>query len=658
MADRTASVGGNWATAATWGGAAAPTGSQTWEIANGVDVILAADPGALTGAGEILAGGRLTVACVMTGTFGNIVVNGVHGLYSSRSVSNYLRVAGTITSNVEHGIDYGISTDPCSDAAIGHGIEIVCTSDAQASRGIILGIDNAITVYGAATDNESTLAAQELAATNNTHIVLTDDMALRAGTLAQVQQGIADLICVCQNPTLGVGVGAQNYQIDIYRVSVYTAGTKTVDLEDAAAGQTYWPRGGTSGGSYKDIDVQREIGCDVRRLGSNVVFSGTAYNLRPAYMIDFGATAKAATIKNCMFMWANGSTSYGAIYRAGSNLTIENVHFTGNSYGWSTCNSCVNSGSGNFTGNSHGWDSCNSCVNSGSGNFTGNSYGWYLCNSCVNSGSGNFTGNSYGWYSCNSCVNSGSGNFTGNSSGWYLCNSCVNSGSGNFTGNSYGWSTCNSCTNGGTGDFSSNTYDIRRDRFGRLYHTAMGATVENYEYNTYYNPFNNYVESIDHDGSSGAYKAWGRNCVVIKDVATYPSGKTHSYKTAMEAIVGEAVQRPSFYQTEYTIPAGRTLTLDVWLKKDANSMTVIPSAMIIDPGLDPLLTSSHTPLDSFTMADNTDWQTDTLVYTNTKAVPMKVVIRAIATNASSNFYFYYEIISGSGGSAMLDGGFQ
>ena len=595
MADRTASVGGNWATAATWGGAAAPTGSQTWEIANGVDVILAADPGALTGAGEILAGGRLTVACVMTGTFGNIVVNGVHGLYSSRSVSNYLRVAGTITSNVEHGIDYGISTDPCSDAAIGHGIEIVCTSDAQASRGIILGIDNAITVYGAATDNESTLAAQELAATNNTHIVLTDDMALRAGTLAQVQQGIADLICVCQNPTLGVGVGAQNYQIDIYRVSVYTAGTKTVDLEDAAAGQTYWPRGGTSGGSYKDIDVQREIGCDVRRLGSNVVFSGTAYNLRPAYMIDFGATAKAATIKNCMFMWANGSTSYGAIYRAGSNLTIENVHFTGNSYGWSTCNSCVNSGSGNFTGNSHGWDSCNSCVNSGSGNFTGNSYGW---------------------------------------------------------------STCNSCTNGGTGDFSSNTYDIRRDRFGRLYHTAMGATVENYEYNTYYNPFNNYVESIDHDGSSGAYKAWGRNCVVIKDVATYPSGKTHSYKTAMEAIVGEAVQRPSFYQTEYTIPAGRTLTLDVWLKKDANSMTVIPSAMIIDPGLDPLLTSSHTPLDSFTMADNTDWQTDTLVYTNTKAVPMKVVIRAIATNASSNFYFYYEIISGSGGSAMLDGGFQ
>ena len=53
MVDRTASVPGNWSVAATWGGAAPPTGSQTWQINAGVAVVLDADPGALTGAGTI-----------------------------------------------------------------------------------------------------------------------------------------------------------------------------------------------------------------------------------------------------------------------------------------------------------------------------------------------------------------------------------------------------------------------------------------------------------------------------------------------------------------------------------------------------------------------------------------------------------------------------
>jgi hypothetical protein len=189
----------------------------------------------------------------------------------------------------------------------------------------------------------------------------------------------------------------------------------------------------------------------------------------------------------------------------------------------------------------------------------------------------------------------------------------------------------------------------------------MGATTENYEYNSSYNPYHNYTVSVDHDGSTGDYKAWGRNCVVIKDTGTKPSGKDFSFKVAMEAIVGESTQRPSFYQTEYIIPAGQTLTLNVWLKKDANGMTVIPAAMIIDPGLDPLMTPSHSPLDSFTMGvDDLNWQTDTLTYQNTKNVPMKVIIRAIATNASSNFYFYYEILGAGGvmGAGGMYGGFQ
>ena len=242
MVDRTASVTGNWANTATWGGSAAPTTSQTWHINSGVTVHLAADPGSLTGAGDI--DGILSSECIMTGTLGPITINNVTGakLYGHRTISNFLRVAGTITSNVAGGVDYGTTDDYMTDLTKCSSIEFVCASDNLASRGFVLGVANALSIKGAARLKETTLGA--VAAIGATSITLAANMALRPGTIAQAMQGLADIICVGHTP-ITTNNGDMNDEIDIYLVTSYDPDTKVVGLADVGAGQTSWARGGT-----------------------------------------------------------------------------------------------------------------------------------------------------------------------------------------------------------------------------------------------------------------------------------------------------------------------------------------------------------------------------------------------------------------------------
>jgi hypothetical protein len=118
---------------------------------------------------------------------------------------------------------------------------------------------------------------------------------------------------------------------------------------------------------------------------------------------------------------------------------------------------------------------------------------------------------------------------------------------------------------------------------------------------------------------------------------------------------------PSFYQTLYTIPAGGTLTVNIWMKQSDTGLSVIPKAMIIDAGQDPMLSSTYSALSTFTLTDNTDWQTDTLTWTNSDNVPLPVIIRAVYTHSAvATVYFYYEIPSTGGGivgAGGMHGGF-
>ena len=193
--------------------------------------------------------------------------------------------------------------------------------------------------------------------------------------------------------------------------------------------------------------------------------------------------------------------------------------------------------------------------------------------------------------------------------------------------------------NNGTGGFSENVYDIRRSLFITLYNTVLGSSSEVSLYGYQYAPLNQYTKSYHHDGVAGAYKAWSPGAIVISQTTTKPTGKTFSYQAAL----ADATYW-GFFQREFTLDAGQTIKINCWLKKDANGMTALPQVQIISKLYDPLLDATYSPLTYFEVADNTDWQTATLTYTNTDTLPREFILRFQGKNASGNLYAYYEIV--------------
>ena len=361
---------GNWNTTGTWTGGAVPGASDTWEIQNGHNVTIAAELTYNTTSGTIDNGGTLTVAFQMSTSYfnGNITVASGGTIYASRSLSSFLRVQGTITVNGTNGIDYGTGAGNAIPAGVGAFIQFICASDNLAGRGIVMGANNSVSFYGAPRVMSSYLANSALI--NATTIVINDDMVLRSGALAAVPQGTVDMIVVGQNPTLGVGVGAENYQIEAFLVGGYVAGTKTVTLADAGAGQSYWPRGGNSGNSYAGLATARATNTPVWLLSMNVGVVGSAYNLRPANGIN-AAGYSIATYVNASLWWC-----YYGLYNS-PNFTSASNTISGNTYGLGSCSGATISG-GTLSGNNYGLFSCFGATISG-GTLSGNSYGLNSC---------------------------------------------------------------------------------------------------------------------------------------------------------------------------------------------------------------------------------------------------------------------------------------
>ena len=682
MTLRTATTSGNWNTVGTWD-TGVPTGTDTWQINNGVIVTIAADiTNTVTGAGTILSGGKLVIAAQMANTLGNITINSGGWLYASRSVSGLLRCAGVINANAAvgatSGLDYGTDTDSIP-VTVGAFIEFVCTSDNQVSRGIVCGLTNAVTFKGATRVMQSTLAS--IAALHADTIVLADNMALRpwVSSNSEVQNGTADAILVAQEPTLGVGVGAENYHLEIYSVAGYVAGTKTVTLGDAGVGNTDWGRGGVTPNFNTIEKVARPTGTKVYLISNNVGIRGSAYNLRGSKGIDASGGSYTIFAKNVSFWW----TYYG-IY-AGSGHTLTSPTFTGNSSG-------IYLGSGHtltsptFTGN-------NSGINSGSGHtltsptFIGNTYGIYL-------GSGHtltsptFTGNNSGIYSSSGHTLT-SPTFTGNNSG-------INLGSGHtltsptFIGNTYGIfsgsghtltsPTFTGNTNGiysGSGytltspTFSGNTNGINSgsghtltsptfsDNTNGIYlgsgyvvingdlsgdtnslYAVINADLRNCKFAT--SEFLNYnssvgerpswafVQSFDHNQVVGTIKTWtiGGICSRIVD----PTGGGELNWMQLNP---ESDAYPCFYQRKYSIDPGEWLFMSAKVSKTV-TMAYLPRLQIINPFADPLVLGTNNPLaETVIPADGTNtYYPIAVAYQNTSTRRMYVLARMLCKNAT------------------------
>ena len=625
MADVWSVAGGNWnADAATvWNTGAVPAAGKTVQISAGHTVTVDNEINAIStctvnGTGVLKPGFQMS-----TSAFANIVVDSGGKLYASRTASSLLRVAGTITVNGTNSVDYGILGDPISNVAVGAFIEFVCTSDNQASRGLNTGITNAVTFYGATRVMTSTLAA--LANIGATSIVLAADMALRLGTIAQWSNGLADMILVGHTPTQ-TNNGAQNDEMDIYLVGNYVAGTKTVTWADAGAGQSYWPRGGTTP-NWNDIhQTARQIGTPVYLLAANVGIRGSAYNLRPVNGINCGA-AHAVALTNAMLAW-----DYSGI-NSGTGATLTSCTLSGNNIG-------VQYGSGNtfttctLSGNSSG-------AQYGSGNtfttctLSGNSNGVYY-------GSGHtlttctLSGNAYSVYS-------GSGftfttcTLSGNSYG-------VQYGSGHtlttctLSGNSYG-------VYSGSGHLfwgcimSTNTQDFYAVGSALAYNCQFNSGVEHAAYTA--RAVWDYVESRDHDGAPNAFRAWaGRGGIVNSNVVTVPSGKAISYQ-----FLPESATYPVFKETRTLVEPGQTLIVHWWLRKDA-AMAYLPRAQIIDVFADPLVDNVSAPLAQAVMTNSIDtWEQGIISWRNAGTTARLVYVRTQGKNATGNIYTLTEAYS-------------
>jgi hypothetical protein len=641
---------GNWNTGSSWAGGNVPAAADTVEILNGHTITLNGEINAI-GALTVRNGGNLTVAFQMTtSAFANIIVDSGGKIYASRSVSSLLRVNGRILSNSSYGIDYGKSDDQISNAAVAAFIEIVTASDAESysMKGILGGANNFITMYGAALMASSTLAGTEASSPENNDLVLTDDMALRPGSLADVTNGLADMIVLGQNPTLSKGLGTQGYQLDIYLVAGYNSGTKTVTLGDAGAGQTYWQRGGTSGAEYDNVDVARAANTPVYRISSNVGVRGTAYNLRPGRLIQ--GVIYTATFVNCSIWWGY----YGL--HAG-NFTYDDVVIVGCAYGIANATSSTISGKLICAACNSGMYSVQPITLTGTLITIGCAYGLNGC-SLVSSGTISMYGCMYGLMNVIADI-SGIlnliGNYRGIYNGYIICTAIatlysnnigielgqhVFSGTTTISNSSYGCSTATCIFRGTT--FQDNAKDIL-DPFNCVcYNVAFGSV--DIDYTLANLKRYSYTKSVDHDGVTGAFKALTKGGIIEKNTETKPTGKDWSLNLKPVSTVD-----PAYIEKQLTLAPGETLTLNIWIKKDA-AMAYLPWVAIIDSQNDTLYNPDAAALDIFTMANNTYWQTDTLTYTNNTSYDKEIIVRVVAMNGSGNVYYYWERSISSGGS--------
>ena len=302
-------------------------------------------------------------------------------------------------------------------------------------------------------------------------------------------------------------------------------------------------------------------------------------------------------------------------------LTSRNIQATGNSGGAQYCfnaitaqNCTVNLGVRNFN---RGATGCTKFTVSG-GAWSGNSNGWNYCYSNTVS-NGVWSGSNYGWNSCYSNTVTG-GVWSGNSNGWNSCNSNTVTG-GVWSGNSNGWYLCysNTVTNG---SLSGNAYNFRRCAFSTKNTTFTDGVLYS-DCNALYLVRNAYGEQIDFQGIPGGYSARTAGGEVSRVGGTGPLTHTCEDATA-----------PCFTQTQFRIPAGRTVRAETTGTRSDSGVAC--ELQILDVYLDPLVTGDT---DDYLARAVQTQTTETLAatWTNTTTQPVDVLVRVSAMAASGTY---------------------
>lgn len=163
-----------------------------------------------------------------------------------------------------------------------------------------------------------------------------------------------------------------------------------------------------------------------------------------------------------------------------------------------------------------------------------------------------------------------------------------------------------------------------------LYNTTMGLPGAGFAWDS------TIIQSFDHAGSAGAFRARTLGGLVSDTAAVVVTGRPRSYQHACASAT-----YPCWHQREITVDAGRQLRARVWLRHEAGVAVV---AQLVLPTDDPLLDAAATAEDTFdasALAADT-WHEDVLVWTNTATYPQQILLRFLATAASGYAYSDFE----------------
>jgi len=259
------------------------------------------------------------------------------------------------------------------------------------------------------------------------------------------------------------------------------------------------------------------------------------------------------------------------------------------------------------------------------GCFTGNQDCFYLQPQLTISG-GVFRGGRFGLMDCTNSVILG-GSFKYMTTVLYRCAGIVIVG-GTFDGNTSIFFRCVVLIKNVVFD-NSISFDINASIL-IAFNTKFGAATENTLYTTI--PVLLYSESIDHDQTPGAFRAWTKGGITSSQAVTLPAGYTQANQTVLENATSEG-----YWQKEYTVGAGASMNITMNLRKSA-SMTYLPRCIIFNKAAtDPFAGGSG--IHTFTMTNSVDtWEAETYTYYNATAADITLVIRFQGMNATGNVF--------------------
>jgi hypothetical protein len=138
-----------------------------------------------------------------------------------------------------------------------------------------------------------------------------------------------------------------------------------------------------------------------------------------------------------------------------------------------------------------------------------------------------------------------------------------------------------------------------------LYNVDFNSVTQHANYATV--TYNYLTQSLNHEGVDGAYKAWTVGGIIELQSTTKPTGYAHAYQMALES-----ADSPCFYKRTFTVAAGESVNIEVYLRKDA-VMAYLPRVYLMESIDDPL--GGASPSQTFTMTDSVDtWESDSFCH--------------------------------------------